>query len=273
MGSGNRIRQAAERFYLGQEVESPADHLEMAQVERYKIGDYSILRDEEGYHVSKGDEAIGDFAEGEVLEGENRALFALDKGMFLKVTPEGHRQIFSKEKASLHGAACADGTLRCGGYWEKYRGKWGWHYKYDIKLSETDPAVRAIFAENLERVYGIKAHDYPKYRGVYGCGKDMAYDLAKYGPIGTYKWRVPFEHLDREGARCWLRAYFTGDGTVCVGKEPKHDEISASSVNKSGLEEVRSLLDEHFGIKGHLRLRSPGLKNPKPPKNGPTSTS
>lgn len=253
MGSGFRTQQARERFHLGQEVESEP-HADCAETtpERYKIGEYTILRDEEGFRVNKGDQEIGSFSEGKVLVDETRALFKLEKGMLFEVRPEGHRQIFSKEKAGLHGAACADGSLRCGGYWQKYRGKWGWHYMYDIRLSEPDPAVRAIFGRNVEIVYGIKAHDYPKRKEIYGCGKEMAYDLAKYGPINRYSWRVPFEHLDREGARYWLRSFFTGDGTSHVGKRRSDDDVRASSVNKAGLEEVRSLLEDRFGIRSYL---------------------
>ncbi|MFQ6084856.1 MAG: LAGLIDADG family homing endonuclease [Candidatus Bathyarchaeia archaeon] len=253
MGSGLHTKQAKERFHLGQEIESgsPADCPETAP-ERYEIGEYIILQTEEGFHVSKGDQEIGSFAEVKVLIEENRALFKLSKGMLLEVVPEGHRQIFSREKASLHGAACADGSLACGAYWEKYRGKWGWHYKYEIRLSESNPAVRSIFAENFEKVYDLKAHDYPKRDEIRGYGKEMAYDFAKYGPIYTYAWRVPFEHLDKEGARCWLSAYFEGDGYLHTGDKPSSTRVVGSSSNKRGLEEVQTLLRDFFGIKSTI---------------------
>lgn len=117
----------------------------------------------------------------------------------------------------------------------------------------------------MKKVYGIEAHDYPKRKEVYGFGKEMAYDLSKYGPFGRYAWRVPFEHLDKEGAREWLRFYFKGDGTLHKGDLPTDISIRAHSVNKQGLEEVRILLENEFGIRSyvylHPRERSEATKN------------
>lgn len=77
----------------------------------------------------------------------------------------------------------------------------------------------------------------------------MAYDLARYGPFGTYTWRVPFDYLDREGARAWLRSYFDGDGEVYVREGRLSDsKIGASSVSEQGLREVQKLLSDYFGI-------------------------
>ncbi|HID90409.1 TPA: hypothetical protein EYP44_00430 [Candidatus Bathyarchaeota archaeon] len=123
MGSGSHVAQVAERSYGG-EMLRERHSLPCAEevVKRYEIGDYVVLGSERGFLVMRGDRVIGSFPEGRVLEDEGRALFKLDKGMLFEITSEGCRQIFTREKAGLHGAICADGHLRCGGYWEKYRG-------------------------------------------------------------------------------------------------------------------------------------------------------
>lgn len=253
MGSGLGTQQAAERFYLGQEIElEPPEECVETIPERYEIGEYVICRDEEGFLVSRGEEVIGDFAKGKVLEDKSMALFELDKGMLLEVTPEGHRQIFTREKAGLHGAICADGNFRCGAY-RKASGT-GYYHKYEIRLYDFDSVTRAAFGRNFKKVYGKEAHDYPRRGEICGYGKDMAYDLSKYGPFGTHEWRVPFRYLDKKGVREWLRFYFEGDGTFCTGEDPSHTAISASSVNGQGLEEVQTLLEDCFGIESTIHL-------------------
>lgn len=190
MGSGSHTAQVAERFYQGEVVrEGYSIPCREKIIARYEIGNYVILESKSGFQIVKGVQIIGSFAEGRVLEEENRALFKSDKGMLFEVTPEWHRHIFSREKANLHGYVCADGYLACG----KTRG--GRRSYYFLRAEEPERVLRTLFSRNVKEVYGIEAHD--------ACGKEMAYDLSKYGPFGHYVWRVPFEYLDKEGAACW----------------------------------------------------------------------
>ncbi len=190
---------------------------------------------------------LGPFPEGEIRKHENRALFKLDKGMLLEVTPQRHRQIFTKEKAWLHGYLSADGRIRCGPHYVKYRGKERIvKHRYEIAAYDGDPRYRKLFAETMKKIYGVNAHDYPKQSAVAVYNKEVAYDLLKYGNYSTTKWSVPFEYLDREGAKMWIRGFFDGDGSAT--RDRKHIKIIATSVNINGLREVCELLEKEFNI-------------------------
>lgn len=201
---------------------------------------------------------LGPFPEGEIRKHENRALFKLDKGMLLEVTPQRHRQIFTKEKAWLHGYLSADGRIRCGPHYVKYRGKERIvKYRYEIAAYDGDPRYRKLFAEAMKKIYGVNAHDYPKQSAVAVYNKEVAYDLLKYGNYSTTKWSVPFEYLDREAAKMWIRGFFDGDGSATHNH--KHVKITATSINKRGLEEIRFLLEKEFGI--HAKIQYDSRKN------------
>lgn len=254
-GSGFRKQQYSERFSTGQVInENPPNSCSTITSKEHKIGDYAIFEAGDGFCVTKGELMIGSFKRGKVFD--DKALFELDKGMLLEITPDGHRQIFSPEKASIHGYVCADGSI-------DYKRR---RHGYSIKVTDPDSVLRNAFRQNIKKVYGIDAKEYVERIEMVAYGKEMVYDLLKYGPFGTYIWRTPTSYLDKEGASAWIRSYFDGDGTVHMGSYKLRDSrIGVSSVDRPGLEDVKIVLDEYFGIKSavypHRRIKPEYQKN------------
>jgi len=83
--------------------------------------------------------------------------------------------------------------------------------------------------------------------------KEAVEDLNKYTPKATGDWNVPFDYLDRELARMFLKCFMSGDGNI--GFYPRSDhpghrlEVRFSSKNRAGLEEMAELLDREFDMR------------------------
>jgi len=249
MGSGDRQQQIEKRFNQGN---SHAEHLTpghgCGKPEGLPIilGNYRIVSAGQGYLVLHNEQELGKYRE--LLQAdENRALFKLEKGMLLEVTPTGTREIFTDEKARVHGIIASDGSL--------------YHNLeqriYEIKVACKSGELVDMFREDFKKVYDRELHfsiergKYPKARISY---KDAFNDLVAYGARkGEGMWRVPREHLDREGAREWLKMFMAGDGSI--GCRRGKARVRFFSKNQEGLEQIRMLLDEEFGIASKLKMR------------------
>ena len=245
MGAGSRVRQFEYRFYQGEPslsdaVKSCNEGGELIA----EFGEYQIVNGADGYELVKGGRIVGIFEEASI-ESE-RVVFKLSTGMLLEVTDEGVREVFTKEKAGLHGLTASDGSL--------YNGRPG-SRAYRISLESESPELTDLYSQYFEAVYHRQMHQYPDrgYPRVVVGNKMAFYDLKNYGAkTGLYTWNVPREYLDREGAAEWLKCFFSGDGTVklvCAGEDY---DISFESTHKEGLENIQSLLLDEFGIKSRL---------------------
>jgi len=169
--------------------------------------------------------------------------------MLLEVTDDGAREIFTKQKAGLHGLTASDGSL--------YGGQPG-RSSHNIRLESESPELVDLYSRYFEDVYGRKMHrdldrGYPRVM----IGDKMAfYDLKNYGAkTGPYTWTVPRAYLDREGAAEWLKCFFSGDGTVKLVCGGKDYDIAFDSTCREGLEQIQALLLDEFGIRSTLKPR------------------
>jgi len=247
MGAGSKVRQFEHRFYQGEP--SLSDAIESCNEGGESIaafGEYQIPHGADGYELVKGGRIVGIFEEASI-ESE-RAIFKLSTGMLLEVTGSGIREIFSKEKAGLHGLTASDGSL--------YGGRRT--HAYNIRFESESPELVDLYSKYFEGVYDRQMQrdldrGFPRAM----IGNKMAfYDLKAYGAkTGPYAWDVPRAYLDREGAAEWLKCFFSGDGTVklvCAGKDY---DIAFDSTCREGLEQIQALLLDEFGIRSTLKPR------------------
>lgn len=261
MGAGRRTEQFENRFNQGKPRWSGEKDgcLEGEQLVA-GFGDYEIFRGRDGYELVKRRTAIGRFDEAS-LES-TRAVFKLSRGMLLEITEKGVREIFSKEKAGLHGLTASDGGM--------YRGT------HEIKITSESPELVDLYAQYFKAVYGLEMHYRPdvrrdrdrSYPRVRISNKIAFYDLKNYGAkTGPYTWEVPRQHLDREGAREWLKCFFSGDGEVKKA-DGRGYAIVYDSTYRPGLEEIQRLLLDEFEIRSNLqaerdRTKERGHKRPE----------
>lgn len=245
MGAGSRVRQFEHRFYQGEP--SLSDAVESCNEGGEPIaefGEYQIFGGADGYQLVKGGRTVGIFEEASI-ESE-RAVFKLSTGMLLEVTDDGTREIFTKAKAGLHGLTASDGSLYGGPPNRR---------THRISLESESPELVDLYSNYFEAVYGKQMHQYPDrgYPRVVIGNKMAFYDLKNYGAkTGLYTWEVPRTYLDKEGAAEWLKCFFSGDGTVKLACSGEDYDISFDSTHKEGLEAIRSLLLDEFGIMSRL---------------------
>jgi hypothetical protein len=246
LGAGRRTEQSESRSNQGKPRWSGEkdDCLEGEQLVA-EFGEYQIFLGREGYELVKRGSPIGRFAEAS-LES-SRVMFKLSRGMLLEVTEKGTREIFSKEKAGLHGFTASDGGM--------YRGT------HEIKITSESPELVDLYAQYFKAVYGLEMHYRPELRRDRGkeyprvriSNRIAFYDLKNYGAkTGPYTWEVPRQRLDREGAREWLKCFFSGDGEVKKSGGRGY-AIVYDSTHRSGLEEIQRLLLDEFGIRSDLQ--------------------
>jgi hypothetical protein len=129
--------------------------------------------------------------------------------------------------------------LQGDGWISKRRGSTRSMYRYDISFFPDCIVVAKHIVDLYRRLYGrtltiVHLHNHYLIR----TSHHRAYEeLAVAGPYKSLEWRVPFSLLDTlEKRRDWLRAFF--DCEAYVGKST----TVVQSVNKKGIEEIRSLL-------------------------------
>ena len=163
-------------------------------------------------------------------------------GLFLEVSDKGHRIIFSKERAFIHGFLSADGCFRHE------------RSKYRIRAWNKDPKIINFYANIIRKVYGKNISEYLNGRtGVRELtihGKEIHRDFTKFSHcIDSFSWRIPFEHLDEEGLKWWLLGFFEGDGSVDTARGS--EKVLVKSANKAGIEQIKEALSR-LGIKSKL---------------------
>jgi len=247
MGAGNRVRQFEERFYQGEP--SLSDAIERCNEGGEPIaefGEYQILCGTDGYELVKGGRTVGIFEEASIESG--RAVFKLSTGTLLEVKDDVIREMFSREKAGLHGLTASDGSL--------YGGRRT--HSYNIRFESESSELVDLYSKYFEDVYDRQMQrdvdrGFPRAM----IGDKMAfYDLKNYGAkTGPYTWDVPIAYLDKEGAAEWLKCFFSGDGTVKLACAGKDYDIAFDSTHQAGLEQIQALLLKEFGIRSTLKPR------------------
>jgi hypothetical protein len=253
MGGGTREAQYKSRFGLG----TPSDTYGMQcsksePLERLQIGDYLVERDGSGYTLKKGGLTLGTYKEATLLLPD-KALFKLDKGMLLEVSPKVIRNILSPAKAGIIGFINSDGSLQYSTIKRRYR----------VGFGSTSDELLEKFNEFMKEVYGIPLRIYQRkdrrhfFELVKGS-KEMAQDLDNYTTKAKGEWNVPFEYLDKESARMFLKCFMSGDGSIGLyksrGKKNPVLRVKFISINRKGLEEIAMLLRDYFSINSTIHV-------------------
>jgi len=251
MGSGRRESQFEDRFGLGGPVDSfntPCS--EAGKPNQLWIGDYCIERIENGLALKKGNETVGTYREAAVLSPD-RALLKLDKGMLLEVTPKGTRDVLSPPKGGIIAFISSDGSIT-------YNRK---KSAYQVRFGSKSDELLDKYEEFMKEVYDVEPKRYPHkdrehfFESIKGS-KEVVEDLNKYTPKATGDWNVPFDYLDKESARMFLKCFISGDGNI--GYYPRYErpsyrlEVRFYSKNREGLKEIADLLDREFGMATRL---------------------
>ncbi|MEM3573991.1 MAG: LAGLIDADG family homing endonuclease [Nitrososphaeria archaeon] len=211
---------------------------------KIKIGKYTIYAFKDYYKLI-GRTPVGIFKEGTITT--NRILFNLGKGIRLEVTANAIRKIFSQERALFYGMMCGDGFISIEG---KRR-------QYLIGLENGHKEVVSLFSEVINKIYGIKTHVNKRKNkdsyGVYISNKDIVLDYLKDpARLSSFVWEIPSQYLDKQGLKEFVKGIFSTDGGVYV-KDKKDSCIYLGSVNLEGLNELKEILDKHFGIKSFIK--------------------
>jgi len=173
----------------------------------------------------------------------------LNKGMLLKDIEKGYKAFFTKEKAGLHGLTASDGSM--------YPGPLN-RYVYRIAFGSKSPELVDLYSKYFEHIYGSRMQrDFDKgHPRAYISNKMAFQDLKKYNAkTGPDTWKVPRAYIDKEGAREWLKCFFSGDGTVKNARNATTYDILYESTDKEGIIGIRSLLFEEFEITSSLSIR------------------
>jgi hypothetical protein len=248
MGSGKREWQVEKRFGQGTIGYSPEPCSKPEAPQSLGIGEYEIESGIDGFMLKRGDEVLGTYKEVKVLSPE-RALFGLERGMFLEVSPQGVRKTLSPEKAGMAGFISSDGALSPPSAKSKR-----------IDFYNTSDELLDKFAEFMKEVYGVapRRHQIKNREHLFMLdkgSKDIVEDMREYTHKGLKKnyWEVPFDYLDKESARMFLKCFMSGDGHI--GWYPRSHprmklplQVRFCSKNTEGLEQIQHLLEEDFGI-------------------------
>jgi hypothetical protein len=250
MGGGTREAQYKDRFGLGGSIDTFGTRcLGLDSPKRLQIGEYIIKFGNEGYDLRKGDQRLGIYKEAKLLLSD-RALFKLEKGMLLEITPRKTRKILSPAKAGILGFINSDGSLI-------YNTK---TYTYRIEFGSISDELTGKFDELMNEVYGISMHKFPKKdkeHFIYSQkhSKDICQDLNEYTTKASKKgkWNVPFEYLDKESATMFLKCFMSGDGGIGIYQSSDHYRklplrVRFYSTNRKGLEEIATLLRQYFDL-------------------------
>jgi len=204
-----------------------------------------VEKTEEGYRVVKNGEELGIFKDVKSIE-EGRIVFKKDRGMLFEVTPKGHRDLISEEKARLLAGICSDGAI--------WMGK-----DYGFKFINADRGLLDLFKDALREVYGIsEVHEVENGRKrhvkhITISRKDLVEDIRSLcQKKGASYWRAPTSLMDKNAAREFLKFFFSGDGTFDV-RPHKNIEIRIKSKSLDGLKDLQKILKEFFEIESRIR--------------------
>jgi len=152
---------------------------------------------------------------------------------------------FSCDFAAVHGYLCSDGYVANNRPNTKMRYKIGFRNMNLVLLKD--------FQKRFEKTFGLrpnlsKAVD----RCEVGSKPIHSFLIDNFSSFSSWKWSMP-EGLPNKSAAFWLRAFFDAEGTVRARKG-KDREISAESVNRKGLLQIKSAL-LGFGISCKITSR------------------
>jgi hypothetical protein len=207
LGAGRRVSQYAERFKQDDAILGKRRHECFTAGELVKeFKGYHLIKNRYGYLLLRGDKVIGTFKVA-LLKPDGRVLFELNKGMVLELSDMGLREVFTKEKAGLHGFLASDGGIYIS---QK-------HHVYKIYLTSKSHELIDMFNNYFTKVYKHEPHQYMFERKDTGrrylrseiSNKLAYYDLMDYGAkTAPYEFKVPIKYLDKEGAGEWLKCFF-----------------------------------------------------------------
>lgn len=162
----------------------------------------------------------------------------------LPIKPQGD---LTADKAWLLGLIAGDGHVRI---------RADGSSSVDIACGPDEQLARCA-AEVIERVYAVPSNvswdDQAKYDKV-GCWhllctrKAVCMDLLSLASFGLYSWTVPRDvKRGTRAIRCaWVSGYFDAEGSAILEPERagggRSRRISAASVNKTAMDDVRDLL-------------------------------
>jgi len=248
MGSGKREWQVEKRFEQGATGYSPEPCSEPEAPQGLGIGEYEIGLGTDGFMLRRGGEVLGTYKEVKVLSPE-RALFKLERGMFLEVSLQGVRKTLSPEKAGMAGFIASDGSLSRPSAKSK---RMDFYSASDELLDKFTEFMKEVY-DVAPRRHQIKNREH--FFMLDKAGKDIVEDMREYTHKGLKKnyWEVPFDYLDKESARMFLKCFMSGDGHI--GWYPRSHprvklplQVRFCSKNTEGLEQIQQLLEEDFGI-------------------------
>lgn len=179
-----------------------------------------------------------------ILESEN-----IKRRTVIKIIPNKNFKKLTKYRAYIFGVMCGDGCIHLGKGKKK-----NWEYPiYNVNLSVKDKDFIDEFINSIKKTYGITPLLYYKERNKINLRwsniwiakisrKEVYDDLSIYN-FGNKKWRVPIEIInssDKDIISSFLRGYYDSEGSVLIGH--RSFSVSIHSINKKGLEEIKSLL-------------------------------
>jgi len=258
MGGGTRQDQINSRSGLSASADTygtPCPESELKEC--LQIGEYIIEHEDNGYSLKKESQILGTYKEATILSPD-RTLFKLDKGMLLEVSPKGIRKVLSPAKAGILGFINSDGSLT-------YSIK---SSVYMVRFGSCSDELLSKYNEFMNEVYGVQLPMYRKkdrhhFFELVKSSKEITQDLDNYTTKAKGEWNVPFEYLDKESARMYLKCFMSGDGGIGYHKLSNRPtprlEVRFFSNNKKGLEEMVILLKEHFRINSsHIYKKKDG---------------
>jgi|SRR3989344_4614321 len=152
-------------------------------------------------------------------------------------------------KARIFGYLAGDGNI--------YVGRTKSNKHHSARFFPDHHSLLEPFCKAFEIVYGKAPLVYklPNFYCVTIDSKVIIQDIIKQADFGVTRWRVPFNILvNRIAKKEWLRAFFDCEAYVC------RNHIKIQTVNKAGMLEVKSLLEE-FDIPSRYYVYTP--KNEK----------
>lgn len=131
---------------------------------------------------------------------------------------------------------------------------------YYIKFFSKNETELERFREDIKTVYGLKTKVSEKQSGKNPLIKIKHHfirsklsfeDLKKYGPFGSYDWRVPkdIKYGPIEIQKEFIKTFAEDEGTVIL----KNPSVRIYSVNLEGLKDIQKML-ENLGIETGISI-------------------
>ena len=148
-------------------------------------------------------------------------------------------------KARIFGYLAGDGNI--------YEGKTKTNRHNSARFFPDHPSLLKPFCNAFKLVYRKRPLVYKKtnFYCVTVDSKIIIQDIIIQARFSVKRWRVPFNLLiDDFAKKEWLRAFFDCEAYICK------DHIKIQTVNKQGMLEIKSLLEE-FGVQSNYHTYTP----------------